>query len=66
MTVTEFTKLSHGNMMFAMVEAKGLGWMNERKIAITADKNVVREMFGDREVLGFEPKTGRTLYIYIK
>ena len=65
-TVTEFTRLSVDNIYFEIVDATLRGYMTSPKVLITADKNVVRKQYGDREVVGFELKTKKTITLYAK
>jgi hypothetical protein len=66
MTITEFTRLSVGDVYFEIVDATIPGYMTNPKVLITADKNVVRQQYGDRNVVGFEPKTKKTITLYAK
>ena len=66
MTVAEFTKLDAAGTMFAIVDATKTGYMHHEHIEIEAGKDVVRQMFGDKEVVGYEIKTKRAMYLYVK
>lgn len=67
MTVTEFTKLCNGDNYFAIVDANRQGYVSTPRVLIEGDKNVVRkEEYGDREVIGFDVKTKKTILLYTK
>lgn len=66
MNVTEFTKLSVGNELFRIVDADKQGYMSNPFILVEADKNVVRERFGNRFVIGFEIATKKCIILYTK
>ena len=66
MNVTEFTKLSVGNELFRIVDADKQGYMSSPFVLVEADKNVVRERFGNRSVIGFEIATKKCIILYTK
>lgn len=66
MTVTEFTKLCNGDNYFAIVDAERQGYVSNPHILIEGDKNVARQYYGDREVIGFDVKTKKTILLYTK
>ena len=66
MTVTEFTKLCKGDNYFAIVDASRQGYIASPHILIEGDKNVARHYYGDREVIGFDVKTKKTILLYTK
>lgn len=65
MTVNEFVSLDKTGCMFAAVNADKAGYMTRPEMLIIADKNVLRQLYGDWRVIGFEPKTARRIQIYI-
>lgn len=66
MTVTEFTKLDKGGLMYKVVDARQNGYLTKPDILIDGDKNVVKKNFPDSEVVGFDIATKKSLYLYIK
>lgn len=65
MNVTDFTKLDSAGCLYRLVIAEGIGWASNRKVEVEADKNVIRERYGDREVVGFEIATKRSMYLFV-
>ena len=66
MTVYEFTKLSVADVMFQIVNADKTGFMSNPEIMIEADKNVVRELYGNRIVVYFEIVSKKRMMLYTK
>lgn len=66
MTVTEFTKLCNGDNYFAIVDANRQGYVSTPRVLIEGGKNVARQYYGDREVIGFDVKTKKTILLYTK
>lgn len=66
MTVTEFTKLSVDAVMFQIVNADKTGYMTTPETMIEADKNVVRELYGNRIVVGFDLVSKKRMMLYTK
>lgn len=65
MKVNEFVGIEKSGAMFAIVSADEVGYLTSQKIILEADRNVVLNKYGDCEVVGFEPKTKRTMYLYV-
>ncbi len=66
MKVSEFLKLDVSGVMYAVVDAKKSGYMSQPHILVEADRNVVKDLYGNSEVVGFAPKTKRSIFLYIK
>lgn len=66
LTVTDFTKLDVAGVMFRVIDGDRQGCLTCPKTLIEADKNVVREMYGDYFVEYFEIISKRVIAIYIK
>lgn len=64
MLVKDFVGMADG--MFKIVDAKNIGYKTIKKAEIEADKNVVREFYGDWEVVGFEAVGKDKIAIYAK
>lgn len=65
-TVNEFLKLDVSGVMFRAIDADKQGYMSCPQKLVEADRNVVREMYGNYEVVGFEIISKKTMAIYIK
>lgn len=50
--------------MVRVVDADVQGYMNTDKCLIEADKLTAREMYGNMELVGFEPK-GKKVVVYV-
>lgn len=66
MTVTEFTKLDATGTMYKVVDADKVGYRTNPTILIDADKNVIREIYGNRIVVGFEIVSKKSMMLYTK
>lgn len=66
MKVAEFIKLDKANTIYRVVNANIVGYLTNPTVIIEADRNVIREMFGDHELIGFCPVKKNTLEIYVR
>ena len=66
LTVTDFTKLDVAGVMFRVIDGDKQGFLTCPQVLIEADKNVVRERYGDYGVVYFEIIGKKTMALYIK
>ena len=66
MKVKDFVMLECSGAMFDAIDASLPGCFAFPHLLISADKNVLAQQYGDYDVVHFEPKTKRTIKIYIK
>lgn len=64
MTVSEFVKYEKSGAMFILIDARKTGYMSTEEAMITADRNAVSNIYGDADVVGFEPK-GKKVRLYV-
>lgn len=64
MTVSEFVKFEMSGAIFRVVDATQPGCRIIREALTEADRNVVRRLYGDAQVVGFEPQ-GKKVILYI-
>lgn len=64
MTVSEFVMFEKSGAIFRVVDAAQPGCRIIREALVEADRNVVRRLYGDATVEGFEPQ-GRKVILYI-
>lgn len=65
MTVKDFVKMEKSGAMFHVVDANRIGYLTKQEVEIVCDRNVLYERFAENEVVGFEPKTKRSIYLYV-
>ena len=67
MTVNEFiTMESSGEPMYRVVDASLKGYKSCPKVLYEADRNMVRELYGSYNLVGFEVATKKTIVLYVK
>ena len=68
MTVKEFNKYVRSAVIFYIVDATKQGYLSEpeKYVIYSGDINVIKPLYGDCEVMGFEPRTKKSIYLYIK
>ena len=68
MTVKEFYKYVSSPVMFHIVDATKQGYLSEpeKNVIYGGDINAIKPLYGDCEVVGFEPRTKKSIYLYIK
>lgn len=64
MKVKDFLKLEKSGAMFIAVDADRRGYLTDPEVLIEADRNVIKQSYGDAWVVGFEPK-GKKVTLYI-
>ena len=65
MKVQDFIKLEKTGTLYRVVDASKRGYMSDPEILITADRNVVKDRFGDCDLIGFAPATKKEILLYI-
>ena len=63
--VTAFLSLERSGVTYDAIDASLPGYMTKPVVMVSADKNIIRERYGDYVVVGFEPKTTRRIALYI-
>lgn len=64
MKVADFIKMEKSGALYRVVDADERGYMTTDKCLIEADRSVVKKLYADAEMVGFEPK-GKKVVIYI-
>ena len=67
MTVKEFNKYVKSAVMYHIVDTTKLGYLSdpEKNVIYVGDINAIKPIYGDCEVVGFEPRTKKSIYLYI-
>lgn len=68
MLVKDFVAMDKHGSIFNVVDATRTGYMTypESCTLKSADRNVVEAEFGEREVVGFAPRSRHSIMIYIR
>jgi hypothetical protein len=68
MTVKEFNTFVKSAVMYHIVDATKQGYLSEpeKNVIYGGDINAIKPLYGDCEVVGFEPRTKKSIYLYIK
>lgn len=66
MKVSDFIKMEKSGAMYRVVDVSNVGYMNSDKYATEADRNVIRDRFGEETLVGFSAKGKNRIIIYIK
>lgn len=66
MTIMELTKAEKSGAMFRVIDATKIGYMSSPTILIEAGKDVVRNLYADRELVGFSASGKNKIDLYIK
>lgn len=64
MKVKDFLKLEKSGAMFIAIDADKRGYLTNKEVLTEADRNIIKQSYGEAWVVGFEPK-GKKVILYI-
>lgn len=65
MKVNDFLELDKSGAMYDVVDARKTGYVTFPSVLISGDRDVVKKYHGESKLIGFAPKTKRTIIIYV-
>lgn len=66
MVVRALLSKDRGNTMYRVIDANKQGYMTSPVTLIEADKNVVRDRYGDSDLVGFAPIGKNKIALYVQ